>query len=333
MKYVDFRKFTDEHGAQPIYLFEGEEIYFREKGEALLRSRFVQEPMLDYTAFDGSSLKGDKLSELVSAVNSFPFISQKRFVKVTEFYPTEKEFQQYLKPLFESPSASSVLFISNTSKEKTGGMALAKCPNVTYVDCGKSDEETIKKWIYLTMKKAGVVADGMTCDLIAAYCNYDMARISMETEKLLLCAEGAGVSRLTDEMVRENVHPETEYKIYELTNAVSRNQYAEFIRILQDLTLKTTDVIPVLSMIASYFKTLYEVRLMKGSSAAIAAELGMKEFAVRKNKDQALKFSPQGLLGYYEGVYDAISAIKCGELTPQAAVKLVTAKIFFRVEE
>ena len=332
MKYVDFRKFTDENGAQPIYLFEGEEIYFREKGESLLRSRFVQEPMLDYVAFDGSSLKGDKLSALVSAVASFPFISEKRFVKVTEFYPTEKDFEQYLKPLFESPSTSSILFIANTSKEKSGGVSLSKCPNVTYVDCGRSDEETIKKWIYLTTKKAGVVADGMTCELIAAYCNYDMARISMETEKLLLCAESAGVTRLTDEMVRENVHPEIEYKIYELTNAISRKQYAEFIKILQDLTLKTTDVISALGMIASYFKTLYEMSLMKGSSAAIAAELGMKEFAVRKNKDQAAKFSPQALLAYYDGVYAAISAMKCGELTPGAAVKAVTAKIFFQAE-
>lgn len=332
MKYVDFRKFTDENGAQPIYLFEGEEIYFREKGEALLRSRYVQEPLLDYVSFDGNSLKGDKISALISAVNSFPFISQKRFVKVTEFYPAEKDFEQYLRPIFESPASSTILFISNTAKEKAGGVSLSKCKNVVYVDCGKSDEETIKKWIYLTMKKAGVVADGMTCDLIAAYCNYDMARISMETEKLLLCAESAGVTRLTDEIVRENVHPETEYKIFELTNAVSRNNYSEFIRILQDLTMKTTDIIPVLSMIASYFKTLYEVRIMKGSSAAIAAELGMKEFVVRKNKDQALKFSPQTLLNCYESVYGAIAAMKCGELTPQAAVKTVTAKIFFRSE-
>ena len=333
MKYVDFRKFTDENGAQPIYLFEGEEIYFREKGEALLRSRFVQEPMLDYVAFDGSSLKGEKLAALVSALNSFPFISQKRFVKVTEFYPSEKDFLQYLKPFFDNPASSSMLFIANTAKEKTGGVALSKCKNVTYVDCGRSDEETIKKWIYLTTKKAGVVADGMTCELIAAYCNYDMARISMETEKLLFCAESAGITRLTDEMVRENVHPEMEYKIFELTNAISRNQYADFIRILQDLTLKTTDIIPALSMIASYFKTLYEMRLMKGSSAAIAAELGMKEYAVRKNKDQALKFSAEMLLNYYEGVYAAISAIKCGEMTPSAAVKFVTAKIFFQTEK
>lgn len=329
MKYVDFRKFTDENGAQPIYLFEGEELYFREKGEALLRSRFVQEPMLDFVAFDGNSLKGDKISSLVSAVNSFPFISEKRFVKVTEFYPTEKEFTQFVKGLFENPPSTSILFISNTNKEKAGGMSLSKQPNVTYVDCGKSDEETIKKWIYLTMKKAGVVADGMTCDLIAAYCNYDMSRVSMETEKLLLCAQSKGLTRLTDELVRENVHPETEYKVYELTNAIARGNYAEYVRILQDLTMKVTDVIPTLSMIASYFRTLYEVRVMSGTSAGIAAELGMKEFAVRKNRDQAAKFSPDALLGYYGAVYDAISAIKCGEVTPMAAIKSVTAKIFF----
>ena len=332
MKYVDFRKFTDENGAQPIYLFEGEEVYFREKGEALLRSRFVQEPMLDYVAFEGSSLKGEKLSALASAVNSFPFVSQKRFIKVTEFYPTQKDFEQFLKPIFQSPMNSTILFISNSVKEKTGGMSLSKEKNVTYVDCGKSDEETIKKWIYLTMKKAGVIADGMTCDLIAAYCNYNMARVSMETEKLLLCAESAGVARLTDEMVKENVHPETEYKIFELTNALSRNNYAEFVRILQDLTLKSSDVIGSLSMIAGYFKTLYEMRLMKGSSATIAAELSMKEFVVRKNKEQALKFSPERLLAYYDGVYNAISAIKCGELTPTAAIKAVTARIFFKEE-
>ena len=90
MKYVDFRKFTDENGACPIYLFEGEEVYFREKGEALLKSRFLQEPTLDYISFDGGALKGDKLKSLVDAVNCFPFLSDRRIVKVTEFYPTER---------------------------------------------------------------------------------------------------------------------------------------------------------------------------------------------------------------------------------------------------
>ena len=75
MKYVDFKKFTDENGALPIYLFEGEETYFRERGAALLLDRFLKEPTLDYTAFDGAALKGDKLKALADAAN---FIRRKR---------------------------------------------------------------------------------------------------------------------------------------------------------------------------------------------------------------------------------------------------------------
>ena len=122
MKYVDFRKFTDEHGAQPIYLLEGEELYFREKGEALLRSRYVQEPILDSAVLDGGLLKGDKITQLLAAVNTFPFVSEKRFVKVTEFYPTQNDFEKYLQPYFENPTSSTILFIANSEKGK------APCP-------------------------------------------------------------------------------------------------------------------------------------------------------------------------------------------------------------
>ena len=152
MKYVDFKKFTDENGAQPIYLFEGEESYFRDKGEALLKARYLQEATLDYAAFDGAGLKGDKIRDLIAAANSFPFISEKRVVKVSEFYPTEKDYETYLKEFFEDPSTDSILMICNSQKSKTGSAALAKKPNVTYVDCSRSDEETVKRWIYLTCK-------------------------------------------------------------------------------------------------------------------------------------------------------------------------------------
>ena len=135
MKYVDFKKFTDENGACPIYLFEGEEVYFRERGEALLKGRFLQEPTLDYSAFEGVSLKGDKMQALIDAVNTFPFVSERRVVKVTEFYPTEKEYESYLKGLFENPPASSILLILNSSKGKAGTASLAKKPNVTL--CGR----------------------------------------------------------------------------------------------------------------------------------------------------------------------------------------------------
>lgn len=329
MKYVDFKKFTDENGAQPIYLFEGEEVFFREKGESLLKTRFVQEPTLDFVSFEGSSLKGEKMKTLIEAVNCFPFISEKRLVKVTEFYPTEKEFDAYLSPLFKNPQTDGILLIVNSGKGKAGTAALAKKAGVTYVDCSRSDEETIKKWIYLTCKRAGVYADSVTCGKLASYCVLVMARIAQETEKLLGYCAATNTERLTDELVDALVYPDSEYKIYELANAISRKNYAEYLKIIRDLSARGFNETSLLSSLASYFKGLYETSICKGSDREIAIELGIKEYAAKKNREQAAKFKKEVLLSFYEGIYAMISGIKCGEWTPSAALKTVTARLFF----
>ena len=329
MKYVEFKKFTDENGGLPIYLFEGEEVYFREKGEALLKSKFLQEPTLDYIAYDGASLKGDKLKTLVDAVNCFPFLSEKRIVRVSEFYPTEKEFEQYLDDLFANPPRDSMLIIVNSGKGKTGTAALAKKSNVTYVDCARADEETIKKWIYVTCKREGVYADGITCGKIASYCIFDMSRISKETEKLIGYCKASGDERLTDEVVDSLVYPDSEYKIYELANALARKNYSEYMKIIADLSTRGFNEISLLSSLASYFKGLYEISQCKGSDKEVAAALGIKEYAAKKNREQAAKFNKADLLYFYNAVYGAISKIKCGELTPSSALKMVTAQVFF----
>lgn len=329
MKYVDFKKFTDENGAQPIYLFEGEEVYFREKGEEMLKKRYLQEPTLDYVAFEGETLKGEKIKALTEAVCCFPFVSEKRVVRVTEFYPTEKEYEGYLKDLFENPPSDGLLLIVNSAKSKTGGAVLSKKPNVTHVDCARSDEETIKKWISITCKRAGVYADGITCGKLAAYCVYDMSRIANETEKLLGYCAARGESRLTDEIVDSLVFPDSEYKIYELANALSRKNYSEYMKIIRDLSTRGFNEIALLSSLASYFKGLYETSQCKGSDREVAAALGIKEYAARKNREQASKFTKEGLLSVYETVYNAVCGIKGGMIAPDSALKTVTMRLFF----
>lgn len=333
MKYVDFRKFTDENGAQPIYLFEGEEGYFREKGEALLLSRYLKDKTLDYASFDGGTLKGDKLKSFVDAANCFPFLSEKRFVRATEFYPSEKDFDFYLSSLFENPPTDAVILIVNTGKGKAGTAQLSKKPNVTYVDCGRADEESVKKWIYVTCKRAGVYADGVTCGKIADYCVCDMSRVAKETEKLLAYCEERGETRITDATVDEAVYPDSEYKIYELANALSRKNYSAYMKILNELSSKGFDELSLLNSLCYYFKGLYEASLARGNDREAAAALGVKEYALKKSREQAAKFPKGEILRCYEDVYGAICGVKSGELTPSSALKRTTARVFFGTEK
>ena len=74
MKFVLFKKSLEE-GAQPIYLFEGEEEYFKARGEEMLREKFIAEPSLDSAAYDGAEMKGDDGAR--RGGGKFPFFERK----------------------------------------------------------------------------------------------------------------------------------------------------------------------------------------------------------------------------------------------------------------
>lgn len=325
MKFVLFKNSLKE-GAAPIYLFDGEEEYFKERGEEMLKERFLGEPSLNYSAFHGETLKGAALTSLVAAAQSFPFMSEKRIVKVTDFYPTEKEYETYLKGYFENPSADTVLLIVNSSRPK-GKFDLKKMPNVTYVDCGKADEETVLRWIYTQFRRAGVRADTDCCERVMHYCLGDMSRIAGETEKLIAYAGQGGA--VSPEDVDAVVYKDAEYKTYEMTGAFGAGNYAKFLSVQRELMEKGADEGAVLNALCAYLRSLLEILLLKKSDAETARALGMNEYAVKMSRRQANAVGAARVRVCWEYVYAAISGVRSGELTAPAALLKVNAQLFY----
>lgn len=325
MKFVLFKNSLKE-GAAPIYLFDGEEEYFKERGEEMLKERFLGEPSLNYSAFHGETLKGAALTSLVAAAQSFPFMSEKRIVKVTDFYPTEKEYETYLKGYFENPSADTVLLIVNSSRPK-GKFDLKKMPNVTYVDCGKADEETVLRWIYTQFRRAGVRADTDCCERVMHYCLGDMSRIAGETEKLIAYAGQGGA--VSPEDVDAVVYKDAEYKTYEMTGAFGAGNYAKFLSVQRELMEKGSDEGAVLNALCAYLRNLLEILLLKKSDAETARALGMNEYAVKMSRRQANAVGAARVRVCWEYVYAAISGVRSGELTAPAALLKVNAQLFY----
>ncbi|MGN1053020.1 MAG: DNA polymerase III subunit delta, partial [Candidatus Scatosoma sp.] len=281
---------------------------------------------LDYIPFEGASVKNNAAAFSAACV-SYPFLSEKRLVRVTEWYPTEKEYEAVLKPLVENPAPGTILAIVNSAKQKTGAAKLSAKKGVTVVDCSKSDASTITRWIYLTLKRAGIDSDAETCAKVAEYCVYDMSRISKETEKLADYCAAKGLERLTDAVADEIVYPDSQYKIYELSNALAAGDGGRFEKIAAELFTKGFDETALLSSLTSYFRSLYEVSNAAGADNEIASALGMNEYAVKKTRRQAREMGGKTVWNCYEYLFLSIGKIKSGALTPAAAFKEAKARL------
>lgn len=322
-------KFTElkddlKNGRRQIYLFEGDDAYFRASAEKQVKDAFLETPELNFTAFDGEKYKGAALADITSALEVFPFMSECRVVKVTEFYPTEQEYEKYLKPLFENFPETALLMIVNSQTKKGCDLKRKKC--VTYFDCNKADRETVARWAYLTMKRAGVSSSAEACEAIADYCVTDMARVSREVEKLIEWGKGALITKAD---VDELVYKDADYRIYQMTNAVARGDYAAFTEICRDLLSKGYDANAVIASLINYFKNLLTVLASDAPRDEIAAMLKMKDYALAKTAQQAKAMGQKRLTGLINSLYDLAASAKGGLITSSGALESAFAQIFF----
>lgn len=323
---MKFTQLKDDikQGARQIYLIEGDDAYFRGKAEEQIKSAFLEMPELNFTAFDGAMYKGAACAEICAALSAFPFMSPRRIVKVTEFYPTEADFEKYYKPLFENFPETSLLLIVNTQGKK--GVDLKRKKNVAFIDCNKSDRETVAKWAYLTMKRAGVSSTVEACEAVADYCLCDMSRVSKEVEKL---TEYGSEGTVTKSVVDELVYKDSDYRIYQLTGAVARRDMSQFTEICYDLLSKGYDENAVIASLLNYFKTLLTVLSADRPDAEIAQSLKMTDYVFGKNKQQANAIGEEKLVAYIGGLYSLASDFKSGRITQSGALENAICRIFF----
>lgn len=324
MEYVQLKD-DIKNGARPIYLLEGNDAYFRMHAEEQIKAAFSELPELNFTSYDGADIKGNAYTAFTAALQVFPFMAEKRIIKVTEFYPAESEYERYLKPIFEDFPSSTILIIVNSQGKK--GVDLKRKKMVTYVNCNKADEDTVTRWAYITMKRAGITSSVEACGAIAAYCLSDMSRVAKEVEKLI---EWASESKtVTKADVDELVYKDADYRIYEMTNCVARRDYASFAAISQDLLSKGLDENALIASLASYFKNLLYISSCGDRDADIASALKITEWGVKKSREQARAIGKERLKSLFCGAYSLASALKSGEMTPVGAFEVAAAKVFF----
>ena len=162
MKFVQLAKSLKE-GLSPVYLIEGEETYFRDSAVDMIRRACgIGNPMLNDARYEGDAFKGEAIASLVRALGTLPFLDERRLVRACEFYPTEKEWDTYLKDYCARPCPSTVFLIVNSAK-KANAAQLSRKGGVTFVDCSREDEETLSRWLFGDGCGRGAASGALLC--------------------------------------------------------------------------------------------------------------------------------------------------------------------------
>ncbi len=252
-------------------------------------------------------------------------MAERRVVKVTDFNPTEADWERYMRPLMQYFPSTAILIIVNSAAKK-GAADLKRKSGVTYVDCNTAEEDEVARWVYLTLKRSGIYADVSVCRNIAQYCLCNMSRVAIETQKIIVYK---GEGTLSQEEADELVYKDADYRLYEFTNAAAYGDYNKYIAVADELSGKGMDEVSLLNALFNFFRTLLTVLSSRKSSDELAKELGMKEYGVKRSREQAKKFGEERLSQLCTFVYGLLSKIKQGEVTPKNAFYLITSQIFF----
>ena len=317
MKYTEFKSSLENAKPFSVYLFEGKDAFFRERGLSLLKNKFVQEPELNYVVLD------DDLSveKLISSLNGYPFMSEKRLTAIREFYPKQDFFKKGFKEYLENPFEQSILVILNEKPCE----ALKKFSSVCVVDCSKADKSILVRWIKAECSKFGLSIEAETASELCDYCLSDMTRIELEVQKLCAYSLDKGVVEKSD--LVELVNRDTEYKIYQMTDYIATKQFDLALSVIKDMLGKGEPAQVILVSIYNYFRRLLHASISNMDDLQLAKAFGIESYAVKKIKKQAQAFKKRSLKQAVDMLTDVDYMAKSGRAEIDSRMWLTIFKI------
>ena len=246
-----------EHGFRPVYLVLGPELYQCRRAIDLLKSQALTS---DAAAFDYSEFAAGEASvdEIIEAANTFPMISRRRVVLVTELEQLKDSEQESLVESIGALSARSTLILTAENLDHRKRFYKTLREECCVAEFPKMKGPALEQWADAFVRRQGHSISAPALRKVAELAGSDLQNLAMELEKLFLYAGNS--KGIPDSAVDDLVRGSKQQSIFELTGAIGRHDRSGALRSLANLLSMGEYPLVIVTMMARHCRQVLVAR-------------------------------------------------------------------------
>ena len=297
-------------------------------------------PDFNLTIIDGQETN---LEKMVSAIETLPMMSDKRYVLVKDFelFQAKRKFfneeaeSELIRLIEDMPDTALVLFVSygdiDVKKSKLY-KAISKLGDVCQVD--KLDDIDLLNWCKDAFDKRGILANNSEVTYLIDLVGYRDKRSSItlvdvrnEIDKISAYL-GKG-NRLDKESIDKLLTNNVEDNVFKMIDMIGSKNTKMALSLFADMLYNGGSVLGTFSLLSSRFSQILQVKALqeiKMSHESIRNTMGVQNFVLNKLIRQAKNFDEASIRDIIEFISDFDYAIKQGKIVDRLAAEILIVK-------
>lgn len=262
----------------PVYILMGDEPFFMDQITELLLGSVVGESERDFNQIIMYGADSDAIS-IINAAKRFPMMSEYQLVVVREAQMIRDI--EVLSNYVKNPLKSTVLVLNYKYKTLDRRKSLASTAEKVGVvfDSQKVPDYKMPGFITGLLQQRKIDIDQKASQMLSDYIGNDLGRLVKELDKLAIILSDKGTTRITPELIEQNIGISKEYNNFELIKALAIKDVLKANRIIQyfEKNPKSNPLQMTLPVLFNYFTNLFICFYSKDRSEnGLMAALGMR---------------------------------------------------------
>lgn len=285
------------------YLIQGEDILLYDKAlELIKKACHIELEEFNFTKFDDDNFKTDVVMD---TLETLPFVGEKKIVLLKNLTKIPEDFKKKLNAYLKAPQPSTCLVIFDFFNNFNFIIS-------EKVSAKRLDEVSLGKIVEAELEKAGKSIQKEATVLLLSYCCDYYSLIANELEKL----KNIDNDVITKKDIENMVTKETEFSVFELSEALSKKDANKAVELLSLMEKDTK----TFSLILNHFRRMFFIAISKESDIELSKLLSVKEYAITKARALGKNFSKIQLKNIYELLSEVDFYIKNGQMQVENAL-------------